>query len=104
VWALLEREGAIPSRWLHLYQRQQHPVAGCGRHQRHPQTDRSRTGCRNEEIMTRLLVTGASGMLGANLALVAQKMGYEVLGWTNSRPLVGAPFATRAVDFCDKEA
>jgi dTDP-4-dehydrorhamnose reductase len=54
--------------------------------------------------MTRLLVTGASGMLGANLALVAQKMGYEVLGWTNSRPLVGAPFATRAVDFCDKEA
>lgn len=53
--------------------------------------------------MTRLLVTGASGMLGANLALLAQEMGFEVLGWTNSRPLVGAPFATRAVDFCDPE-
>jgi dTDP-4-dehydrorhamnose reductase len=51
--------------------------------------------------MTRLLVTGASGMLGANLALFAQDMGYEVLGWTNSRPLVDAPFTTRAVDFCD---
>ena len=53
--------------------------------------------------MTRLLVTGASGMLGANLALLAQNMGYEVVGWTNSRPLVDAPFATRAVDFCDPE-
>ena len=30
--------------------------------------------------MTRLLVTGVSGMLGANLALLAQDMGYEVLG------------------------
>lgn len=49
--------------------------------------------------MTRLLVTGASGLLGANLALLAQKLGYEVLGWTNSRPLVDAPFTTRAVDF-----
>ena len=54
--------------------------------------------------MTRLLVTGASGMLGANLALLAQNMGYEVLGWTNSRPLVNAPFATRPVDFCDQQA
>jgi dTDP-4-dehydrorhamnose reductase len=53
--------------------------------------------------MTRLLVTGASGMLGANLALLAQKMGFEVLGWTNSRPLVEAPFATRAVDFLDQQ-
>jgi len=51
--------------------------------------------------MTRLLVTGASGMLGANLALLAQDLGYEVEGWTNSRLLVDAPFATRAVDFCD---
>jgi len=49
--------------------------------------------------MTRLLVTGASGLLGANLALLAQKLGYELLGWTNSRPLVDAPFTTRAVDF-----
>ena len=53
--------------------------------------------------MTRLLVTGASGLLGANLALLAQKLGYEVLGWTNSRPLVDAPFATRAVDFSNPQ-
>ena len=54
--------------------------------------------------MTRLLVTGASGMLGANLALLAQNRGYEVLGWTNSRPLVDAPFTTHAVDFSDQKA
>ena len=54
--------------------------------------------------MTRLLVTGSSGMLGANLALLAQNRGYEVLGWTNSRPLVDAPFTTRAVDFSDQKA
>ena len=54
--------------------------------------------------MTRLLVTGASGMLGVNLALLARDMGYEVLGWTNSRSLVNAPFATRPVDFCDQQA
>jgi dTDP-4-dehydrorhamnose reductase len=53
--------------------------------------------------MTRLLVTGASGMLGVNLALLAQNMGYEVLGWTNSRLLVDAPFATRAVDFSNQQ-
>jgi len=54
--------------------------------------------------MTRLLVTGASGMLGANLALLAQDMGCEVLGWTNSRRLINAPFATRPVDFLDQQA
>ena len=54
--------------------------------------------------MTRLLVTGASGMLGANLVLLAQDMGYEVLGWTNSRRLVNAPFATRPVDFLNQPA
>ena len=54
--------------------------------------------------MTRLLVTGASGMLGANLALLAQDLDYEVLGWTNSRRLVKAPFATRPVDFLDQKA
>lgn len=42
-------------------------------------------------------------MLGANLALLAQDMGYEVLGWTNSRRLVNAPFDTRPVDFCDRD-
>jgi len=54
--------------------------------------------------MTSLLVTGASGLLGANLALLAQNLGYEVLGWTNSRPLVDAPFAIRAVDFSDQQS
>lgn len=53
--------------------------------------------------MTRLLVTGASGMLGANLALLAQNRGYEVLGWTNSRPLVDTPFTNCAVDFCNPQ-
>lgn len=51
--------------------------------------------------MTRLLVTGVSGMLGANLALFAQTRGFEVLGWTNSHPLLNAPFETRCVDFRD---
>jgi len=53
--------------------------------------------------MTRLLITGASGMLGANLALYAQSQGYEVLGWTNSRPLAGAPFPTHTVDFSNPQ-
>lgn len=53
--------------------------------------------------MTGLLVTGASGMLGANLALLALKRGYEVLGWTNSRLLVDAPFTTHAVDFSNPQ-
>ena len=54
--------------------------------------------------MTRLLVTGASGLLGANLALLAQKMGYEVLGWSNSRSMVNAPFTTQVVDFLDQQS
>ena len=54
--------------------------------------------------MTRLLITGASGMLGANLALLAQQSGFEVLGWTNSRSLVNAPFASSPVDFADRLA
>lgn len=53
--------------------------------------------------MTRLLITGISGMLGANLALQAQSEGYEVVGWVNSRPLAGAPFQTCTVDFCNQE-
>jgi len=42
--------------------------------------------------MTRLLITGVSGLLGINLALVAAQKGYEVLGWTNSRELKDVPF------------
>jgi len=48
--------------------------------------------------MTKLLVTGASGLLGVNLALLAVERGYEVTGWTNSRTLTGVPFATATVD------
>jgi nucleoside-diphosphate-sugar epimerase len=35
--------------------------------------------------MTRLLVTGVSGLLGINLALEAVQQGFEVVGWSNSR-------------------
>lgn len=47
--------------------------------------------------MKRLLVTGASGLLGLNLAL--QTMGnFHVTGVTNSHALNGAPFAVLNVD------
>lgn len=42
--------------------------------------------------MTRLLITGVSGLLGINLALIAARKGYEVVGWTNSRELKDVPF------------
>lgn len=48
--------------------------------------------------MTKLLVTGASGLLGINLALLAHARGYEVIGWTNQHTLRNAPFATESVD------
>lgn len=47
----------------------------------------------------RLLVTGASGLLGLNLSLVASAHGYEVVGWVHSQHLQGVPFETLAVDF-----
>lgn len=51
--------------------------------------------------MSRLLVTGASGNLGLNLALFVHEQGMEVRAWTHSRPLRGAPFASRSVDLND---
>jgi dTDP-4-dehydrorhamnose reductase len=49
----------------------------------------------------RLLVTGASGLLGLNLSLLAQDLGYEVVGFVHSHPLQGVPFDVRVVDLLD---
>jgi dTDP-4-dehydrorhamnose reductase len=49
----------------------------------------------------RLLVTGASGLLGLNLSLFAAREGYEVTGLVNSRGLQGVPFDVRRVDLLD---
>ena len=59
--------------------------------------------------MTRLLVTGASGLLGLNLALAAGGMpapgpaslsesGYQVTGLVHSHGLSGTPFPVRRID------
>ena len=48
--------------------------------------------------MTKLLITGASGLLGSNLALSALESGYDVTGWTNTLDLPHAPFQTSQVD------
>ncbi|MBX3005383.1 MAG: SDR family oxidoreductase [Anaerolineales bacterium] len=45
----------------------------------------------------RLLVTGASGLLGSNLALLAAAH-YTVVGVSNQHPLAQAPFATLQAD------
>ncbi|HHV06333.1 MAG TPA: SDR family oxidoreductase [Anaerolineaceae bacterium] len=54
--------------------------------------------------MTKLLVTGASGHLGLNLALLAVEHGYKVTGWTHSRGLMNPPFACESVDIGDLDA
>lgn len=54
--------------------------------------------------MTRLLVTGVSGLLGINLALAAVEKGYDVVGWTNSRTLKGVPFEQQTVPLGDLSA
>ncbi len=46
----------------------------------------------------RLLVTGASGLLGLNLCLVAAAQGHLVSGLTNQHGLCGVPFDTYSVD------
>lgn len=51
--------------------------------------------------MKKLLVTGASGHLGLNLALYAQRQGYDVIGWANRQSLVNAPFAVDQFDLTD---
>lgn len=47
--------------------------------------------------MARLLITGVSGLLGINLALVAVEKGCDVVGWTNKRSLKGVPFKQQNV-------
>lgn len=47
--------------------------------------------------MTRILITGASGLLGINLALEATKK-YEVVGQTNRYSLLGPGFTTLEAD------
>lgn len=47
--------------------------------------------------MKRLLVTGASGLLGINLALQAAGR-YQVIGSTHSQPLKGVPFEVIEID------
>ncbi|MQC26232.1 MAG: SDR family oxidoreductase [Chloroflexi bacterium] len=53
--------------------------------------------------MARILITGASGLLGLNLALEAAPQ-HEVLGLVHSHLLVDAPFATRQIDLLDEAA
>ena len=51
--------------------------------------------------MRRLLITGSSGLLGLNLALHSQELGWEARGWHNQHPLNGAPFQSRAVNMAE---
>lgn len=53
--------------------------------------------------MSHVLITGASGLLGLNLALRTLAQGHTVTGWSNSRPLPGAPFETETVNLTDLE-
>ncbi len=48
--------------------------------------------------MTRLLITGVSGLLGLNLALEATQQGHQVIGIANQHPLKDVPFETHQVD------
>ena len=51
----------------------------------------------------RLLVTGASGLLGLNLSLVAARQGVEVTGLVNSRSLQSVPFEVRQANLLETE-
>jgi dTDP-4-dehydrorhamnose reductase len=50
------------------------------------------------QVRTRLLVTGASGLLGLNLALQAGDAGYAVTGVVHDHPLCEAPFNVLCAD------
>lgn len=52
----------------------------------------------------RLLVTGASGLLGLNLSLAASTAGYQVTGLVHSHSLAGVPFCIRQVDLLDVQS
>jgi dTDP-4-dehydrorhamnose reductase len=49
----------------------------------------------------RLLVTGASGLLGLNLSLVAAAQGHQVTGVTHQHGLRGVPFDLLSVDLLE---
>ena len=51
----------------------------------------------------RILVTGASGLLGVNLAMEASKE-HEVIGVTNTLDLQGTPFRCITAELMDKDA
>lgn len=51
--------------------------------------------------MNRLLLTGASGLLGLNLALKAAESGWDVTGWSGRRALARVPFSAEQVDLLD---
>lgn len=53
--------------------------------------------------MTRILITGASGLLGVNLALVAAKR-YDVIGVVHTRRLQDPGFATVRADLLARDA
>ena len=53
--------------------------------------------------MTRILVTGASGLLGVNFGLQFCQQ-HEITGLVNAHPLTGAPFSTLPVDLTDSGA
>ena len=54
--------------------------------------------------MKHVLVTGASGLLGLNMALTATQSGYRVTGWSGRRALVQTPFAAEQVDLTELES
>ena len=51
----------------------------------------------------RLLVTGASGLLGLNLSLVAAAQGHQVTGLTHQQGLGGVPFDVSSVNLLQME-
>lgn len=53
--------------------------------------------------MKKLLVTGASGLLGLNLALKAADLGWDVTGWSGRRALARVPFSAEQVDLANPE-
>lgn len=53
--------------------------------------------------MTRLLITGASGLLGLNLALIAHALRYDVVGWANDSFMLHAQFPVLQVNLLDTD-
>ena len=53
--------------------------------------------------MTRLLVTGATGLLGLNLSLRASEQRYTVIGLAHTRKLREIPFELQYVDLLDTQ-